>query len=113
MTFSDAVKNNTEAKYLKLLSGELDSPTTEMKFVSLDEYKAKRSEYHKRFEREQSAIENELQNLKVAKQLADENIRLEKERLEKECLEKERQEKERLRLEEEARLERERQEKEM
>jgi len=68
MTFSEAVKKNTEEKYQKLVSGESESITKGMKIASSDEYEKKSREFHKRLKAEETAVKDTLQSIKDKKQ---------------------------------------------
>ena len=64
MTFSEAVKKNTEEKYQKLVSGESESITKGMKIASSDEYEKKSREFHKRLKAEETSVKDTLQSIK-------------------------------------------------
>ena len=56
MNFSDVVKQHTDEKHLKLLSGEAERTTTDVKIESCEEYDKKNKAFHKRLKQEHKAV---------------------------------------------------------
>lgn len=123
MTFLDALKQQTDEKYLTLLDGKTQPLTTDITVASCEEYKTKNDNFHQRLRQEEASVQEALVTVqtavqdrlnrehqaRVAAELAEKK-RLEK--LEQERLAAERAEQERIRQIEEARLAAERAEKE-
>ena len=71
MTFSDVVKQNTEEKYIKLISGEAESCTGKNKINSCSGYIEKKDAFYKRLADESKSIRDAIQTVKAVKKAAD------------------------------------------
>ena len=100
MNFSDVVKQHTDEKHLKLLSGEAERTTTDIKVESCEEYDKKNKAFHKRLKQEHKATLDAMDAITAVVE--------ERERLAEEQREKERQAEEEKRKQEELQRQRER-----
>ena len=100
MNFSDVVKQHTDEKHLKLLSGEAERTTTDIKIESCEEYDNKNKAFHKRLKQEHKATLDAMDAITAVVE--------ERERLAEEQREKERQAEEEKRKQEELQRQRER-----
>lgn len=103
MTFSEAIKKNTDEKYLKLASGESERITKGAKITSSEEYEKKSREFHKRFKAEEAAVKDTLQSIKDKKQ-REEQAALDKHRKEEQAAAEKRRQEEWARRQEENKI---------